>query len=153
LYLGNLVPFNITGCNFSNCRANGANSVGYGSAIYSTSIASGLRYLVNLTFINNIASSGKGNDIAISSTTLFDQYSKASVTGCSSTSSSIKFYSVSYDIGLDCLLTNDCPTNYFYVSSSGVDFPFCGTSSGSCQTLVYICVIYFFVLLFVRNIF
>jgi hypothetical protein len=116
----------------------GADNVGYGGGIYSISSVSGLRYFVNLTFSNNVASSGKGNDVADGSVNVFDHYTEISIIGCTSASSAIKFYAVNYNISLDCLFDNDCPTDYFYVSTSGVDFPYCGASVGPCLTLVII---------------
>jgi hypothetical protein len=116
--------------------ANGANGVGYGGGFYSTSASPGLRYLISLTFESNVASSGKGNDIADASSSVFDHYSQAGVIGCASSSGIIKFYSIYNNISMDCLLDNNCPADYFYVSNSGTDFSFCGDAGSPCLSLV-----------------
>lgn len=62
--------------------------------------------------------------IADVSSNILAHYFKTSVTDCSSTSPSIKFY-LSY-VGriLDCFLTNNCPINYLCVAPGGVDYTF-----------------------------
>jgi hypothetical protein len=96
-----------------------------------------VRYLINVTFLNNVAGSGKGNDFSDNSTSALTAYTRSSVVNCTSTSSSIKFYGANNNIIFDCLFSGNCPTNYFYISLSGTDFPFCGSIDSPCLTLVY----------------
>jgi hypothetical protein len=92
--------------------------------------------LTNITFLSNVAGTSKGNDIFDNSSTAVSSYTLESVVDCTSTSSSIKFYGGANNITLDCLFENNCPTDYFYVSTTGTDFPFCGSSVSPCFTLV-----------------
>jgi hypothetical protein len=79
---------------------------------------------------------GYGTDMTDSSSNVLDHYSRVSVSNCVSTSNAIKFYSSDKNLSLDCLLTGECPTDYFYVSSDGVDFDLCGDDVSPCQTIV-----------------
>jgi hypothetical protein len=90
-----------------------------------------------VTFINNVAGSSNGNDIYDNSTGASIAYSTASVVNCTTTSSPIRFYGAVENISMDCLLSGDCPSDYFYVSSSGVDFPYCGSQDTLCLSLVF----------------
>jgi hypothetical protein len=48
-----------------------------------------------------------------------------------------------------CLYAGDCPTDYFYVSSTGANHSLCGTSDGPCFSLVCLpFFIYFFFFFF-----
>jgi hypothetical protein len=94
--------------------------------------------LINVTFINNVAGSSNGNDIYDNSTGAVTAYSKASVVNCTTTSSPVRFYGGVANISMDCLLIGDCSTDYFYVSSSGVDFLYCGNQNSQCLSLVFI---------------
>jgi hypothetical protein len=154
IYFGTSVGFNISNSIFKNCSANDEEGGGNGGAIFTESTITGLRYLTNLTFLDNIAGrcfdccnllssfffcSTNGSDIAdvledIGS--LFDgYYSKVSVTLCTSSSASIKFYICSEKIVLDCLLS-DCGGDNFYISDSGIDYLYCGREGYECETLV-----------------
>jgi hypothetical protein len=81
--------------------------------------------------------SGYGVDITDSSTNVFEHYTKSSVTNCVSTSAGVKFYSSDKNLSLDCLLTGQCVTDYFYVSENGGDYNLCGEEQSSCETIVY----------------
>jgi hypothetical protein len=65
-------------------------------------------------------------------------YTIDSVVNCTTTSYAVRFYGGVSNITLDCLLVGDCPSDYFYVSLSGVDFPLCGTEETHCLSLVFI---------------
>jgi hypothetical protein len=80
--------------------------------------------------------SGYGRDITDGSDNGISHYSKDSVSNCSSESAVVKFY-LSYDnVILDCLLTNNCPVDYFCVSTDGTNYIFCGGSTHTCLTVV-----------------
>lgn len=96
-----------------------------------------MRYLINLTFSSNVAGTSRGNDICDNSSIIASAYSSESVVNCTSTSSPTKFYGAVNNIILDCLFESNCPTDYFYVSTTGTDFPFCGSSVSPCLSLVW----------------
>jgi hypothetical protein len=145
IYFGILTTFNVSNCTFTNCSANNGGDGAYGGAIYSNSSAGQLKYIINITFITNVASSGNGNDIADGSTVVQQSYTSESVYGCTSTSSSVRFYGVANGVSLDCLLIGECTSSYYYVSLAGTDFQYCGVSNSHCLTLVC----YFYVIIII----
>jgi hypothetical protein len=86
--------------------------------------------------------SGSSADITDSSVNVYDHYSKESVVNCSSTSSGVKFYVSDKNLSFDCLLEGNCPTSYFYISSSGFNFALCGLREMTCASIV--CCFFFF---------
>jgi hypothetical protein len=64
IWFGGQVIFNITNCTFSSLVAGNLTSTTdppkYGGAIYSQSNAPGLRYLINVVFVNNAVLGSKG---------------------------------------------------------------------------------------------
>jgi hypothetical protein len=63
-----------------------------------------LRYLTDLTFLNNSVVGSNGNDIADSSNNAFDYYTLDSVTGCTSSSLLTRFYLINRTTIIDCIL-------------------------------------------------
>jgi hypothetical protein len=67
---------------------------------------------------------------------VFEHYTEASVSGCTSTSSAHRFFAGNKNVSLDCLLVGGCPTDYFYVDEDGLDHGLCGTVLSPCHSVV-----------------
>jgi hypothetical protein len=110
LFFGLSTGFNITNCNFIQCKSQGGN--GGAIAINSTSNP---RVIVNSNFSGNGGgTSNLGNDFCDISYTVETLliYSASLISGIISSSAASKFYHQNSSTTLDCLLNNSCQTEY-----------------------------------------
>jgi hypothetical protein len=135
IYFGENTVFTLDSCVFLSSSAQ------YGGAIFSGSDISSLRMINNVTFGDNIGSTG-GSDIADNSMSGYLLYSAASVTSSTSNSTGSSRFCIiksPVDYIFDCLLSteeNACTRDTFYVdSSNGGDYAFCGSSTSQCASI------------------
>jgi hypothetical protein len=134
-YFGERTSFRFYSSSFENCSAL------YGGAVYSESELSSLRYIENVSFVDNsVYSGGNGNDIADNSTVAPSIYTLHSVinslTNSISTNTVSNFYLLQQEIDLDCFIsTVGCGYDPTYVKTSGVDSEACGSLTNPCHSI------------------